>query len=324
MGKIIRQEKSPLERGDFSNPFVQKTSSDILLTMRHPLILMAAGVSSRMKKALEQDSGIEIDPRLVEEANTLPKCMLSVGPSGTRFIDYLLWNAAKGGFRDIIVLLNPKDAVTRPYVESSIVKMDLGVSVHFAIQHLAPGREKPWGTGDAICQALEQFPLDPDDVYTISNSDNLCSESVFAAAFGTEENTIFSYDTSSLGIDPDDRVKYGLVISDRQNGRMVGIVEKPSLEEISRISETSDLSVNMNILTLSYSDTIEKLRNLVPHPVRDEKEVTDVFRELSDQGMLASHIVREALPDLTSKADIPKVQKYLADTYPEIQNYFKA
>lgn len=64
--------------------------------MRHPLILMAAGVSSRMKKAFEQtDSTISLDPKLIEEANTLPKCMLSVGPNGTRFIDYILWNASK-------------------------------------------------------------------------------------------------------------------------------------------------------------------------------------------------------------------------------------
>lgn len=48
--------------------------------MKHPLILMAAGVSSRMKKALEpeQTDTVQIDPKLIEEANTLPKCMLSV------------------------------------------------------------------------------------------------------------------------------------------------------------------------------------------------------------------------------------------------------
>lgn len=63
--------------------------------MRHPLILMAAGVSSRMKKALEEDSSVHIEPKLIEEANTLPKCMLSVGPNGTRFIDYILLNAAR-------------------------------------------------------------------------------------------------------------------------------------------------------------------------------------------------------------------------------------
>ena len=49
-----------------------------------------------MKKALEpNDSDITIDPKLIEEADTLPKCMLSVGPNGTKFIDYILWNAVK-------------------------------------------------------------------------------------------------------------------------------------------------------------------------------------------------------------------------------------
>ena len=62
---------------------------------RHPLILMAAGVSSRMKKALETGSET-IDPKLIEEANTLPKCMLSVGPEGQRFIDYIIHNAIEG------------------------------------------------------------------------------------------------------------------------------------------------------------------------------------------------------------------------------------
>jgi hypothetical protein len=58
---------------------------------------MAAGVSSRMKKTLEETApDIHINPLLIEEANTLPKCMLSVGPNGTRFIDYILWNAVKG------------------------------------------------------------------------------------------------------------------------------------------------------------------------------------------------------------------------------------
>lgn len=79
----------------FSNPLVHNSTSDILGNMRHPLILMAAGVSSRMKKALERTDSTPIDPKLIEEANTLPKCMLTVGPNGTKFIDYILWNAAR-------------------------------------------------------------------------------------------------------------------------------------------------------------------------------------------------------------------------------------
>lgn len=197
--------------------------------------------------------------------------------------------------------------------------MQFSLLVRFATQFVPEGREKPWGTGDAIWQALQQFPLELGDLYTISNSDNLCSREVFQAACLAQENTIFSYDTASLGIHPDERTKYGLVVTDMVTKKMTAIVEKPSLEEIADLEKNHSLSVNMNILTLSYSDTYYKLKHLVPHPVRNEKEITDVFRELAEAGSLKSEIVFETLPDLTSKSDIPKVQKYLAETYPELQ-----
>jgi dTDP-glucose pyrophosphorylase len=116
-------------------------------------------------------------------------------------------------------------------------------------------------------------------------------------------------------------VKYGLVVASKLTKNMVTIVEKPSLDEIMALEWEHTLSVNMNILTLSYSDTIFKLRNLEPHPVRGEKEITDVFRELAKEGRLKSEIVFESLPDLTSKSDIPKVQKYLEEAYPELQKH---
>ena len=197
--------------------------------------------------------------------------------------------------------------------------MRLNLRVHFAIQYIPEGREKPWGTGDAIYQALQQYPLDVSDMYTISNSDNLSSQLVFRAAYLAQENTIFSYDTTSLGIPLTDRVKFGLVVTDILTKKMTTIVEKPSLDEIMALEWEHTLSVNMNILTLSYKDSLYKIRDITPHPVRDEKEITDVFRELAVEGRLKSEIIFESIPDLTSKADIPWVQKYLAETYPELQ-----
>lgn len=42
--------------------------------------------------------------------------------------------------------------------------------------------------------------------------------------------------------------------------------------------------------------------------------------QLTKNGKLHADIIYENLPDLTSKADIPRVQKYLEENYPEIQN----
>lgn len=96
-------------------------------------------------------------------------------------------------------------------------------------------------------------------MYSVSNSDNLCSAEVFRKARQAKKNTSFPYDTTSLGIRPEERIKYGLVLSDPQTGAMTGIVEKPSLEEIAELEKASLLSVNMNIMTLSFDDTFEPL-----------------------------------------------------------------
>lgn len=108
-----------------------------------------------MKKALE--TGVEsIDPLLLEEANTLPKCMLSVGPNKTRFIDYILWNAVQAGFEEIVVVLNPKDTVTEAHIQNEKLLRNYKstVTIRFIRQIVPADREKPWGTGDAVWQAL--------------------------------------------------------------------------------------------------------------------------------------------------------------------------
>ncbi len=74
----------------------------------------------------------------------------------------------------------------------------------------------------------------------------------------------------------------------------------------------------MNLVTLSVSETLPLLAALVPHPVRDEKEVTDVYTTLLAQDRLNCIVITESIPDLTSKADIPKVQSYLRTNYPHI------
>ena len=97
-------------------------------------------------------------------------------------------------------------------------------------------------------------------------------------------------------------------------------MEKPDAREIAEMESTGlELGVNMNLVTLVAKDAVPLLEKLVPHPVRDEKEVTDVYRALCERGSLECVTVREAMPDLTSKSDIPKVRDYLKSAYPDIR-----
>lgn len=78
------------------------------------LLILAGGMSSRMKKALAEDTSL--DSKLIEQANTLPKCMIGLGKNGRPFLDYVLYNASKAGIKEVILLLNPKDTVDRKSV----------------------------------------------------------------------------------------------------------------------------------------------------------------------------------------------------------------
>ncbi len=278
---------------------------------------MAAGVSSRMKKALEIGSET-IDPKLIEEANTLPKCMLSVWPKGQRFIDYILYNAVQGGFHEIIIVLHPADTVTETHIRSEVLTRGYDLTLQIVRQIVPAERSKPWGTGDAVYQALQASDLKNTEWYSVSNADNLCSKEAFRKAYETTANTIFPYETRALGIPDDVRSKYGLVLSDRSSGAMIRMVEKPTAEEILILEQEAELSVNMNLYTLRFGDTYEYLSTLIPHPVRDEKEFNDVVNHLASFGGMRSYIIRERLPDLTSKVDISLVQILLTDLYPHL------
>jgi NDP-sugar pyrophosphorylase family protein len=189
-----------------------------------------------MKKALATGD-IDIDPKLIEEANTLPKCMLSVGTNGHRFIDYVIANAYEAGFRDIIMILHPNDTITESHVRNEISQAGyVDLTVRIARQYIPEGREKPYGTGDAVHQALTQCPIDPDGWYTLTNSDNLCSVEAFRTAFETKSNTILPYDPASLGIKDEERSRYGLIASNTES-KVVALVEKPDVIEIAKMED---------------------------------------------------------------------------------------
>ena len=140
------------------------------------LLIMAGGMSSRMKKNEGSDT---LDSTLVQQANTLPKGMIGVGKDGRPFMDYLIYNAHKAGYDEVLILKNPKDQVTKPYYDKLVSDGKAwGMNFLYATQTIAPDREKPAGTADAIQQALEQTPQWKGDRFTVCNSDNLYSVNV--------------------------------------------------------------------------------------------------------------------------------------------------
>lgn len=288
--------------------------------MNGKLLVLAGGMSSRMKKAIEGTS--TLDSALMEQANNLPKGMIGVGNSGRPFLDYLLYNAHRAGYQEVVLLLNPKDTVTRPHYEKLVSEGNAwGLTIKFAIQHIPADREKPLGTADAVYQGVQQTPEWAGYKFTVCNSDNLYSVNALRVLRETPHpNALISYDPAALGVEPE-RVKAFAILRTDAEGHLKDIIEKPNDEQIAMVlAESGRIGVSMNVFSFT-TDQIKPVLERVPlNPIRLEKELPTAVSMLVEEIPNSVLVIplAESVPDLTSKNDIAVVQAYLENEFSEI------
>jgi glucose-1-phosphate adenylyltransferase len=280
------------------------------------LLIMAGGMSSRMKKTEGAES---LNSILVEQANTYPKGMIGVGKDGRPFMDYLIYNAHKAGYEEVLILKNPKDFVTKPYYdELSLKGKAWGMKFRYATQQIPLDREKPAGTADAVQQALEQTPEWSGERFTVCNSDNLYSVNVLKLLKENPiQNSLVFYESVGLGIDYE-RVKAFAVIKIDKKGFLKDLIEKPNSEQIESARDLNGkIGVSMNIFHFNYEEILKYLRDEPFHPVRNERELPSAVLKMAKENpqKVTTIYVEESVPDLTSKGDISIVQKYLVEEF---------
>jgi len=276
--------------------------------MKQNLIILAAGISSRMKNSAP---GADLDNNLEQEANLKPKAMLSIGQGGRPFLDYLLFNASQAGYKNVVIVINERDNFTVNYYEGQNMQ---GLNLSFAVQTIPQGREKPLGTADALLQGLLANKEWAGQKFTVCNSDNLYSVEVFKKLL--QDNhlcALIDYDRDGLGVEQE-RVNAFSVIHKNGDGFLLDIVEKPDFKQVEEArSQAGRVGVSMNIFSMDYDTILPALINCPLHPVRLEKELPTAVRLMINKNPQAmfSLPVSEPVPDLTSKADILKVQAFL-------------
>ena len=67
------------------------------------LVILAGGISSRMKKPVNSD--VNVEEKLIEDADKKSKSMIGVGNNYRPFLDYLLFNAKQSGYNDIVLVV---------------------------------------------------------------------------------------------------------------------------------------------------------------------------------------------------------------------------
>jgi NDP-sugar pyrophosphorylase family protein len=272
------------------------------------LIILAAGLSSRMKKSV---SSKNLSKRSIEQANSRDKGLIGIDKNGRPLIHYLLINAKSAGFKTIYLVIGQNSDSFKSYFDEN--KYD-GLDIEFAVQYLEKNKLKPSGTADALFQAITQFPILKSSNFCVCNSDNLYSAKALRSIRSTSfSNAFISYDKSFLNFSSE-KVSSFSILKLNKNGYLVNILEKPTTKDFDLFKDNGGkIRVSMNLFKFNGSVFYDYLKNCPFDVLRNEKELpTAVLNLAKDQPSSVYGIpFEEHVPDLTSKDDIIVLNKLL-------------
>jgi len=263
-----------------------------------PLVILAGGRSSRMKKSLDQANLSEASKKQALERH---KSLIELGSSKTPLLSLLCTEAIAAGVQQIIVVTSA-DHEDFLLWRASFEKTYPAVTIDFAIQ------PEPLGTADAVRQALEQFPILQKCSFIIANGDNLYSRNSFKKALTHHEtpHAIISYEAKHLEFDDSRIAAFALIQVDEDNF-VEGIIEKPPIHTHKDFyDKEGHLRVSMNLNLVKGSSFYKALQACPVHPTRGEKELPEAIRiTIKEQPKsVYCHLMFEKLPDLTSAQDL--------------------
>lgn len=257
-------------------------------------VVLARGLGTRMRAA---DPSAALDANASAVADTGLKAMI---PIGRPFLDYLLSALADAGFTDVGLVIGPEHSAVRAHYSGDATPSR--VRLHFAVQ------EKPLGTADAVL-AAEEFA--GADSFVVINSDNYYPPAALAELHARAEPAIVAFSRDAM-------VARGVVAPDK--AARFGAVEVS--ETFTLLSMTADpvraaastggrVFASMNCWLFDHG--IFGACRAVPRSVRGELELTQAVQYAIDGlGMRFDVVLSdEAVLDLSSRADIPRVAGFL-------------
>lgn len=290
--------------------------------MHDNLVILAGGMSSRMKKPATSNL---VNNEENNQANNRSKSLISVGNSGRPLMDFLLFNAKKAGYKNIYIVINEQGGLFKEFYGKENANNNFkGLNISFPIQYIPKDRVKPFGTADAVFQAVEQFPELKTQQFTVCNSDNLYSQKSLKLLRETpKSNALISFDRDALEFSLEKIYSFAVMNLDAEN-HLKNIIEKPTYEEAKAYkNKDGKIRVSMNIFKLDGKIIYSYLKNCPIHPIRNEKELpTVVLNCVADTPVSFLAIpLSEHVPDLTAKDDIIIIKEYLKKHYPDTLNW---
>ena len=274
--------------------------------MTNTIVILAAGMSSRMKKSTDSSIG----STKADEANKKSKSLITFG--NKPFIYFLLENIVDAGFQNVIMVVGQdyEDFKNEMDKFPSISK----INIEYAIQSIPKNRVKPFGTADAVYQTMDQIDKLKNQSFCVCNSDNLYStKSLKLIRENSYDNAVLAYDRDSLNF-PKDRVSSFSILMTNSEFNLVNFIEKPTQEQVEQnLDDNGKIRVSMNIFKFDGSQAFEFIKSCPVNPLRNEKELPSaIVNMISHDSLYMKGIpIAEHVPDLTSKSDIQIIQKLI-------------
>ena len=283
------------------------------------LVILAGGMSSRMKKSMEAEGLSEED---LKQANTANKGMIGIGKGGRPLMDYLLFNTQKAGINNVVIVTGEDNtAVKNQYGQNDRDNDFHELNISYAVQYIPEGRQKPYGTADALQHAFDAYPELKSSTVYVCNSDNLYSQQAFEKLRACKvPNALINYDRDALDFPPERISAFAVTQVDNEN-YLVNIVEKPPVDEVDQYRDSEGkIRVSMNIFKFDGQMIYPYILNCPVNPVRDEKELPTAILNMTKDNPKSFYCVphSEHVPDLTEKKDIKIFREYLEKNYPDM------
>ena len=269
-----------------------------------PLIIMAAGVSSRMKKSSTTKN---MTKKQINQSNSRVKGYIQLADGKEPFIFYLIKNAINAGVKEFYIIVSKNSQEFQEYLKS--LENRLEISINFAIQDFY-GNSKPLGTSDAIFQTMNQYEELIKTRFLVCNCDNLYSVKAIKTLLGESNyNSMIAYDFEYLEFSNDRLSSFSLL--NIENNFLSKIIEKPDLKLIRNHSRKK--YVSMNIFSFNGSEIYKHLRDCPINVKRGEKEIATALQNmiLENKKSVIAFPLCEHVPDLTYKDDLEKINKFL-------------
>ena len=274
--------------------------------MTKTIVILAAGMSSRMKKSIDSD----IDDSKADEANKKSKSLITFGDKP--FIYFLLKNIVEAGFENVIMVVGKDFDDFKKQLDN--LNFNNKLKIEYAIQKIPKDRVKPFGTADAVFQTMDQIEILKNSSFCVCNSDNLYStNSLRTIRENAYENAVLAYDRDSLNF-PKERVSSFSILMTDDNFNLVNFIEKPTQEQVDQnLDSNGKIRVSMNIFKFNGMQAFDFIKNCPINPIRNEKELPSaIVNMINENDLYMKGIpIAEHVPDLTSKADINIIQKLI-------------